>query len=117
MAKRNPVPAIDSYEYGILITESFNGSFTGNDQLGQTKNIPPSMHQSYKRLFNANPKARVSIGTFLDQGQRNGGFFQTPLIQITEDIENLGLKADAEKDEFLRYDIFHRRLCRRLTLG
>jgi len=44
----------------------------------------------------------VVVAQFLDQGRRNGGFFQTPLIQITEDIESLGLKADAERDELLR---------------
>lgn len=102
--KKNPIHAIDAFDFGILITESFSGSFSGADQVGQTKNIPPSMHQCYKRLVNANPKARLSVGSFLDQGQRSGGFFQTSLIQITEDIENLGLKADAEKEELLRYD-------------
>jgi SCY1-like protein 1 len=60
------------------------------------------MHQSYKRLLNANPKSRLSVGQFVDQGRRHGGFFQTSLIQITEDIDNLGLKADAERDELLR---------------
>lgn len=99
--KRNPIHAVDAYNFGTLIIEVFNGSFTGAEQVGQTKNLPPSMHQSYKRLINPNPKVRPSIAHFLDQGRRNGGFFQTPLIQITEDIENLGLKADAERDELL----------------
>ncbi|OCK81454.1 ARM repeat-containing protein [Lepidopterella palustris CBS 459.81] len=99
--KRHPIHAVDAYDFGILIFEVFNGSFVGSEQVGQTKNVPPSMHQSYKRLVNPNPKVRLSVGQFLDQGRRNGGFFQTPLIQITEDIESLGLKADTERDELL----------------
>jgi SCY1-like protein 1 len=43
----------------------------------------------------------MSVGQFLDQGKRIGGFFQTPLIQVTEDIDNLGLKAEDERNELL----------------
>jgi SCY1-like protein 1 len=100
-----PTHAVDAYNFGTLIFEVFNGSFLGSDQLGQMQCIPPSMHQSYKRLLNPNPKARMSVGQFLDQGRRFGGFFQTPLIQVTEDIESLGLKADAERDELLAYEV------------
>jgi SCY1-like protein 1 len=84
-----------------LIFEVFNGDFTGVDQAGQTKNIPPSMHSAYKRLVNANPKARVSVGTFLEQGQRNGGFFETPLIKLSEGVDSLGMKSESEREEFL----------------
>ena len=99
--RQNPAHAVDAYNFGTLTFEVFNGSFQGSDQLGQLKSIPPSMHQSYKRLLNPNPKSRMSVAQFLEQGRRNGGFFQTPLIQVTEDIENLGLKADNERDELL----------------
>ncbi|KAF3007752.1 hypothetical protein E8E13_010052 [Curvularia kusanoi] len=99
--KQNPTHAVDAYDFGILIFECFNGSYNSSDQLAQMKSIPPSMHQSYKRLLNPNPKSRMSVGQFLDQGKRIGGFFQTPLIQVTEDIENLGLKAEDERNELL----------------
>ncbi|KAF2461490.1 armadillo-type protein [Lineolata rhizophorae] len=99
--KRAPVYAVDSYNYGTLMFEVFNGTASNGPQGIQTKNIPPSMQQGYRRLLNQNPKARLSVGQFLDQGERNGGFFQTPLIQLTEGIDNLGLKNDAERDEFL----------------
>ncbi|KAI4640177.1 uncharacterized protein J4E78_010762 [Alternaria triticimaculans] len=101
VVKQNPTHAVDAYNYGILIFEVFNGSYNSSDQLGQMKSIPPSMHQSYKRLLNPNPKSRMSVGQFLDQGKRIGGFFQTPLIQVTDDIENLGLKAEDERNELL----------------
>ena len=101
--KRHPLTAVDAYDFGILIYEAFNGSFTGGDQLSAPKSIPPSMQQSYKRLINANPKARIATAAFLEQGQRMGGFFETPLIAITDGIESLGLKNEEEREEFLRY--------------
>ncbi|KAH3917243.1 hypothetical protein HBH56_054340 [Parastagonospora nodorum] len=99
--KQNPTHAVDAYNFGVLIFEVFNGSYNSSDQLGQMKSIPPTMHQAYKRLLNPSPKARMSVGQFLDQGKRIGGFFQTPLIQVTEDIDNLGLKAEEERNELL----------------
>ncbi|OAT06075.1 SCY1 protein kinase [Blastomyces gilchristii SLH14081] len=99
--KRNPLPATDSYNFGCLIFEVFNGSYRGNDQAGQTSNVPPSMHQSYKRLMNPNPKLRLSVAHFLEQGKRSGGFFETPLIRLTQDIESLGLKSEGERDQFI----------------
>lgn len=99
--KRNPLSAVDSYGLGTLIFEVFNGSFSGSDQAGQTSNVPPSMHQSYKKLMSPNPKLRLRVSHFLEQGRRIGGFFHTPLIRLTEDIDSLGLKNDEEREEFI----------------
>ncbi|KAK3377895.1 armadillo-type protein [Podospora didyma] len=99
--KRSPHSAVDSYDFGLLIFEVFNGSFSGPDQAGQTKNIPPSMQSSYKRLTNPNPKSRLSVGHFLEQGQRGGSFFDNPLIKLTDGVENLGVKSESEREEFL----------------
>ena len=60
------------------------------------------MHASYRRLVNATPKARVSVATFLEQGRRSGSFFDSPLIKLTDGIDNLGMKSAEERDEFLR---------------
>jgi SCY1-like protein 1 len=46
---------------------------------------------------------RLSVGHFLEQGSRSGGFFDTPLIELTDGIDNLGLKSDTEREAFLRY--------------
>ena len=89
-----------------MLFEVFNGDFTGKDQAGQTKNIPPSMHSSYKRLVNPNPKARVSVSHFLEQGTRRGSFFDSPLIKLTEGVDNLGVKSETERDQFLRLAYF-----------
>ena len=101
--KRHPLAAVDAYGLGTLIFEVFNGHFSGGDQAGKTTNIPPNMQQSYKRLCTANPKLRLSAAHFVEQGKKHGGFFQTPLIRLTEDMESLGLKDDAEREEFIKY--------------
>jgi SCY1-like protein 1 len=92
---------VDSYNFGALVFEVFNASFNGRDQAGQTKNIPPAMHSSYKRLMNANPKARLSVAHFLEQGLRKGAFFDTPLIKLTDGVDNLGMKSESEREAFL----------------
>lgn len=104
--KRHPLSAVDAYGLGTLIFEVFNGHFSGGDQAGKTTNIPTSLQQSYKRLCTANPKLRLSAAHFVEQGKKHGGFFQTSLIRLTEDIDNLGLKSDAERDEFIKL-VFH----------
>lgn len=101
--KRHPISAVDSYGFGLLTFEVFNGCIIGSEQIGQTKNIPPTMHQGYKRLLNANPKARLSVSHFREQGRHSGGFFETPLIKLSEGIESLGLKSEGEREIFLRY--------------
>ncbi|KAL8673482.1 MAG: hypothetical protein Q9168_002088 [Polycauliona sp. 1 TL-2023] len=99
--KRHPLSAVDSYGFALLAFEVFNGCLITSDLIGQTKNLPPTMHQSYKRLLNQNPKARLSVSHFKEQGRRSGGFFDTPLIKLSEGIESLGLKSDGEREEFL----------------
>ncbi|KAI1270695.1 ARM repeat-containing protein [Xylariaceae sp. FL1019] len=99
--KKSPHSAVDSYNFGTTMFEAFNGDFTGPDQAGQTKGIPPTMHAGYKRLVNANPKARITVGAFLEQGLRSGGFFDSPLIKLTEGVDNLGVKTEEERAEFL----------------
>lgn len=59
------------------------------------------MQASYKRLCSANPKSRINVSAFLDLGNRSGSFFDIPLIKLTEGIDNLGIKSDAERQEFL----------------
>ena len=59
------------------------------------------MQQAYKRLTNVNPKTRLSVAHFLEQGRRQSGFFQTPLIKLTERLERLGLMNESERDKLL----------------
>jgi SCY1-like protein 1 len=71
------------------------------DQLTQPKKVPPTMAAAYKRLIAANPKTRLSVAHFLEQGRRAGSFFDIPLIRISEFVENMGIKDQNEREEFL----------------
>ncbi|CAD6506393.1 BgTH12-07319 [Blumeria graminis f. sp. triticale] len=99
--KNNPPTAVDAYNFGVLISEVFTGKFSGETQATQATNIPSDMIPGYRRLTNVNPKARISIGNFLDQGRRNGGFFSTRLIKLTEEVDQLGMKSEHEREIFL----------------
>jgi SCY1-like protein 1 len=72
----------------------------GTDQVGQTRNIPRSMQSTYKRLVNANPRARLSVSAFVEHGQQEGGFFETPLIKLSEGVDSLVMTA-SERQKFL----------------
>jgi len=86
-----------------LIYEVFNaGAFTNSEQLAQAKKIPPDMVVSYKRLIQQNPKTRLSVAHFLEQGSRDRAFFDTPLIHVARFVENMGVKNQDEREEFLR---------------
>lgn len=99
--KSQPVHAADAWGLGVLIYECFNISFAGTEQLSQPKKIPPAMSASYKRLVAANPKTRLPVADFLDQGRRTRSFFDTPLIHISEFVENMGVKDQSEREAFL----------------
>ncbi|QIW97369.1 hypothetical protein AMS68_002887 [Peltaster fructicola] len=99
--RSSPAHAVDSYGYGILVAEVFAGNLVGSDAISNSKGIPSKMQTSYKRLVHAVPKMRLSVGHFLEQGARPGAYFDSPLINLTDGIENLGLKSDNERDEFL----------------
>ncbi|KAI5818373.1 kinase family protein-like protein, partial [Pyronema omphalodes] len=99
--KKMPVHVTDSWGYGILIYEAFNGVFNGADQLPQPKKVPPGMQTAYKGLITANPKTRLSVADFLKKGLQNRSFFEIPLIKISEFIENIGLKGASEREVFL----------------
>ncbi len=99
--KNHPVTAVDAYQYGELIFEVFGGGDRRPGVNAPKGNVPQNMYQAYRRLWNDDPKLRLSVGHFLDQGLRNGGFFDTRLIQLTEGIEKLGLQTENERQEFL----------------
>lgn len=100
--RSGPIHAVDSYGFGILIAEVFSGSLSGLDGINNFKGIPQNMQTSYRRLIHAVPKMRLSVGHFLEQGCRHGAFFDTPLIKLTDGVENLGLKGETEREAFLR---------------
>jgi len=94
---------VDAYGMGVLISEAFNGTPLRLGQSPESAKVPANMQQVFKRLTNVNPRLRPSVSAFVEQGKRPGGYFSTPLINFSENIDSLGLKSEGERDEFLRY--------------
>lgn len=94
--------AVDAYGMGVLISEAFNGTPLRLGESPESAKVPTNMQQTFKRLTNVNPRLRPSVGVFVEQGKRPGGYFSTPLINFSENIDSLGLKSEGERDEFLR---------------
>ncbi|BFZ59858.1 Nuclear aminoacylation-dependent tRNA export pathway component [Saitoella coloradoensis] len=93
--------ATDAWGLATLIYESFNGPFNTTSDLQKQGKIPSDMFAHYKRLLLRNPKTRLSISNFLDQGRRERGFLKSPLISVTENLSNLTLLNETERNAFL----------------
>ncbi|CAG8841646.1 11212_t:CDS:2, partial [Racocetra persica] len=98
--KEHDVWVADSWNYGTLIYEVYNGAFSSTNQLENTGVIPQNILTPYKQSIRANPKSRLKISAFIDIGLRAGGFFQNDLVQINLFLENMNIKEAREKDIF-----------------
>ncbi|CAG8613156.1 6169_t:CDS:10, partial [Dentiscutata erythropus] len=100
--KEHDVWVTDSWNYGTLIYEVYNGAFSSTNQLENTGAIPQNILSPYKQLIRANPKSRLKISAFVDACLRPGGFFQNDLVQINLFLENMNIKEAREKDIFFK---------------
>ncbi|KAK9480662.1 armadillo-type protein [Lipomyces japonicus] len=111
--KKAPHHLYDSWLYGCLIYEIFNGRLTTSDQLQSSirKQIPADLFGPFKRLVQPIPKQRVSVKQFVEVGRDNNskatnnlgaGFFKSDLIDLSENLDNLGVQNEHERQAFLR---------------
>ena len=102
---------MDAYGYGLLLIELFGGSRLVPGGTPDVARLPTDMQQICKRMLNVNPRIRPSVSQLLEQGRRSGGFFQVQAIDLSEDIDSLGLKSEAERHVFLRYLSYTAAVC------
>ena len=93
---------MDAFQFAMLIDDVFSGCNADRQGSGKAGNVPTSMLKARNQLSNSNSEARLSVGHFLEQGRRNGGFFDTRLIKLTEGVEKLGLQTENERYVFLQ---------------
>ncbi|KAJ3056872.1 hypothetical protein HK097_003408 [Rhizophlyctis rosea] len=91
----------DSWAFGCLIHEIFNGAFSRPEDLGARGNIPQEL-KIYKPLMNPNPKGRMDLNTFLQQNFGPGGYFENDFVSVNLFLEQIAIKDSHEKDQFLR---------------
>ncbi|KAK9246123.1 armadillo-type protein [Lipomyces tetrasporus] len=108
--KKQPHHLLDSWLFGVLIYECFNGKVTTSDQLQSSmrKQIPPELFGPFKKLVQQVPRQRASVKQFIDVGRDDskatpgGGFFRTDMIALSESIDNLSVQSDYEREVSLK---------------
>ncbi|KAI8867047.1 ARM repeat-containing protein [Ramicandelaber brevisporus] len=107
--KNGPIGAIDSWQLGCLIYRIFNGEYSTRDELLKRGKIPSSIFPAYKKLLASDAKSRMSVGEFISLGSMNtsanssngGGYFNGDFIRTTIFLENIAIKDQSEKIQFL----------------
>ncbi|CUM65488.1 uncharacterized protein PRCAT00003132001 [Priceomyces carsonii] len=107
--KASPIK-FDSFKYGVLIYlilsnhdfNSLTSSFVTQPKLMSAK-LPHAMLPSFKRLINAKPNLRITIGNFLKE---TASFFErNTLIKFDKQLEEVKYKSNEEKLEFFRNEL------------
>ncbi|KAK9722926.1 Nuclear aminoacylation-dependent tRNA export pathway component [Basidiobolus ranarum] len=92
----------DSWQYGCMIYEVFNGDINYPEQIYQRGAIPMNIFSQYKSLLAPEPRTRLDLSSFIDAGLMSNGYFQSDLIQINSFLENFAMKETNEKEAFFR---------------
>ena len=90
-----PTASLDSWAYGLLIHEIFNGRI---DDLGPRGKIPQNLYLNFKNLININPKSRDIIQSLIESAT----YFDNEYIKIGLFLENWVFKTQQEKDLFIQ---------------
>ncbi|ORX99329.1 ARM repeat-containing protein, partial [Basidiobolus meristosporus CBS 931.73] len=94
--------ATDSWQFGCLIYEVFNGDISYPEQVYQRGAIPTSIFTQYKSLLAPEPRARPNLTDFVETGLMPNGYFQNDLVQVNLFLENFAVKDSSEKDSFFK---------------
>ncbi|CAG8502064.1 926_t:CDS:10 [Paraglomus occultum] len=111
------VHVIDTWDYGLLIYEVYNGQFSTADQLSNRGSIPSNLARQYKQLISQNARSRPNMSSFIEQGLNDEGFFQDDFIQTALFLEHMSIKDAREKEAFIKklnssLDNIHRDFCK-----
>ncbi|KAK9371384.1 armadillo-type protein [Lipomyces kononenkoae] len=108
--KKQPHDLFDSWLFGALIFELFNGAFSTSDQLQSSmrKKIPSELFGPFKKLVQEAPRRRASVKQFVEVGRERtnatpgGGFFITDMIALSESVDSLSVQSEYERETFLK---------------
>lgn len=85
-----PVGSVDTWQFGCLIYELFNGHFSSPQQLSSAGKIPQKLFQVYRNFISANAVSRGNQIPLLLQ--RDGGYFDNEVIKQVAFLEQWSLK-------------------------
>mmetsp|Transcript_3263 Transcript_3263/g.5239 ORF Transcript_3263/g.5239 Transcript_3263/m.5239 type:complete len:709 (+) Transcript_3263:49-2175(+) len=89
--------ALDAWQLGCALRETFGGPMAAPDELSQIEFIPDKLQQGYQRLLNRSPAKRLSPKALLDCP-----FFNNPYVKTCLFLENLAIKDSFERDSFFK---------------
>lgn len=98
-----PTHTIDSWAFGCLIFEIFNGIPSRVENLVSPGAIPANLLPCYKALLSQNPKNRLTFTKFLDICGRLQGFFDDEFVKSCVFLDEIALKSPQEKEDFVKY--------------
>ncbi|XP_055339833.1 N-terminal kinase-like protein [Paramacrobiotus metropolitanus] len=90
----------DIWGYGVLVYQVFNGNVPSKDALKQLHNLPESLRPHYPSLISTDPRARISPTELINRCTTGRGFFQNPVIDAMNFLDEVQLKSPDEKTRF-----------------
>ncbi|KAI9092883.1 armadillo-type protein [Phlyctochytrium arcticum] len=100
--RSGPIHAADSWAFGCLIHEVFNGFFSRPEDLGPRDKIPNELYPVFKSFISQDPKSRMTMLDFLEKGAWKQGYFDNDFISVTLSLEQIAIKDTFEKEQFIK---------------
>ncbi|KAJ1673576.1 Nuclear aminoacylation-dependent tRNA export pathway component, partial [Spiromyces aspiralis] len=93
----------DGWQLGVLIHSIYNeGDVTRQSgQFNSQGAVPGELWLLCKRLLSPSPEDRLAPATFMQVASRQGGYFDNPFVHSNSFLENMAVKSDEEKQQFL----------------
>jgi hypothetical protein len=102
LATSLPVSVVDSWLYGCLIYEVYNGVFSRSEQLELPGSIPKNIIVAYRQLTTTTPQNRSDLNKFIDSSLLTGQFFDNEYIKTALFLENISMKDSQEKVTYFK---------------
>ncbi|TPX30326.1 hypothetical protein SmJEL517_g06091 [Synchytrium microbalum] len=97
IVKSNPPFVVDSWTFGTLIYEIFNGILPRQDGFSNGS-IPPQLLGTFQRLVADDPRQRPSMPLL-----ETNPYFDHPIVYTVKFLDQISLKEKPEKEEFIKH--------------
>ena len=86
--------------YATLIYELFNVRFNDTSDFGTRGKVPINLFKYIRRFSNTDPQQRASLSILISE---KVDFFMNDFVEMNLFLENIAIKDQPEKDDFLKY--------------
>eukprot|EP00112_Aurelia_sp_Birch-Aquarium-sp1_P017328 Seg4000.2 transcript_id=Seg4000.2/GoldUCD/mRNA.D3Y31 product="N-terminal kinase-like protein" protein_id=Seg4000.2/GoldUCD/D3Y31 len=92
----------DSWGFGCLIWEIFNGPMLKSSELKAVSKIPRNLLSHYCELVTANPKSRLNPKNFLQSCKEPGQYLDNDFVKANLFLQEIQIKDISEQREFFQ---------------